>query len=324
MNTIADQAQMDELLKVLSPKYRKNFYREEPPPRQFVQTYDFRNRGKLSKETRRILERIHDSYATEAAVHLNNTLRANIRIQLNSVKQYALEEYYQILQNPTSIYVFNLSPQKRNIVFEIRNTLSFYILDRLLGGPGSTNDEDRELTKIERKIVQNVVDYLIKIFQTTWEKTAGFKMKLQNYLTSSDYLQFVRRGDSVVTINYKMSFNEKIHLNNVFNITYPYLLIEELIPVIEQEDRENKRPSSIHEVQFMRNSIENIFVPVSIDLGKSNLSVNEVMKLQKGDVLLLDTHVKGLLDLQIGNKVLFKGTAGQYKNKTAFKILDKL
>ena len=133
-----------------------------------------------------------------------------------------------------------------------------------------------------------------------------------------------RSGDSVVTINYKMSFNEKIHLNNVFNITYPYLLIEELIPVIEQEDRENKRPSSIHEVQFMRNSIENIFVPVSVDLGKSNLSVNEVMKLQKGDVLLLDTHVKGLLDLQIGNKVLFKGTAGQYKNKTAFKILDKL
>lgn len=324
MNTIADQAQMDDLLKVLSPQYRKIFHKEEPPSRQFVQTYDFRNRGKLSKDSRRILERIHDSYATESAVHLNNTLRTNIRIQLNSVKQYSLEEYYQILQNPTSIYVYNLLPYNRNVVFELGNNLSFYILDRLLGGPGSTNGEDRKLTKIEQKIVQNVVDQLIKIFQMTWEKTAEFKMKMLNYLTSSDYLQFVRRGDSVVTINYKMSLDEKIHLNNVFNITYPYLLIEELIPVIEQDEEENKRQSTIHDIQFMRKSIEQISVPVSIDLGKSNLTVNEIMKLQKGDVLPLDTHVNGLINLQIGNKVLFRGTAGKFKNKMAFKILHKL
>lgn len=315
---------MEAILEVLSPQFRRNYHTQEDSKKRFIQTFDFRHRNQLSKDSRKNLERIHDGLAKEVAAYLNNKLRSNIRITLNRVKQFSIEEFYEILHNPSSIFLLNLTPQRRNVVFEFRPDFSFYILDRLLGGPGSTQFEARELTVIEQKIMHGLLQDILMIFRGIWEKTAEFEIQIQNYYSSGDYLQFVRRGDSVVSISYQVSINEKIHLNNVFNITYPFLLIEELIPVIQLEEKEQKRQATEKEKLIMRDNIGSIRTPVVVDLGTSRLTVNELMKLQVGDVVMLDQYIEDFLTLRVGDHPLFAGRAGIWKNKMAFRITRRI
>lgn len=314
---------MDSLLEVISPKFRNDFLKKAPKKRQFIQTFDFRRRNQLSKETRISLERIHESFAKEIAIYLNNKLRSNVQFKLNTIKQYSIEEFYEILNNPTSLYLINIISQKRNVVFELRQDFSFYILDRLLGGPGSTNFENRELTRIELKVIESIIKNFLKTLSATWKNTFEFDAEIQSHYNNGDYLQFVRRGDSVVTMAYQVSINEKIHLNNAFNITYPFLLIEEMIPVVKVDSKKSPQKASEKEKLFIQDNLSAIKAPLIVDLGTSSLSVREIVKLQVGDIIMLDKCSNDNLSLKIGKNHFFEGRAGMLKNKMAFRITHK-
>ncbi len=62
---------------------------------------------------------------------------------------------------------------------------------------------------------------------------------------------------------------------------------------------------------------------MSLSLGKSHLSVDELSKLQVGDVVLLDRRPQDNLVLNVGQNAVFKGRAGRLKNKLAFRITQK-
>ena len=324
MSRITDQKQMDAILEVVSPKFRKYFIEETKcQKKQYIQSYNFKHRNQLSKDTRRILERIHDHFASELAIFLLNKLRTNVKIKKNSIKQFTVEEFEKQLQFPTSIYLLNLQPQKRNIIFNYHHSFSFFVIDRLLGGPGSTNYKSRELTRIEQNILRNITGDIKTIFQSAWSKTVKFDLSIQNYYSRGDHLQFVRRGDNLISVSFQLHLDEETALNDVFTVTYPFMLISELFPGIMLEDSEPLNKSSKKERSVLSDNIKKIVAPVSLSLGQSHLSVDELSKLQVGDVVLLDRRPQDNLALNVGENTVFKGRAGLLKNKLAFRITQK-
>ncbi len=315
---------MDAILEVVSPKFRKYFLEETKNQKnQYIQSYNFKHRNQLSRDTRRILDRVHDHFGTELANYLINKLRVSINIKKNSINQFTIEEFDKRLQFPTSIYLINLQPQKRNIIFNFHHSFSFFIIDRLLGGPGSTNYKSRELTRIEQNILRNVVDEIKDIFQSAWAKTIKFDLNIQNYYSRGDHLQFVRKGDNLVSVSFQLHLDEETVLNEVFTITYPFMLINELFPGVLQEDSEPLKRSSKIEKNLMYDNVKRLTAPVSLSLGKSNLSVDELSKLQVGDVVLLDRRPQDSLALNVGQNAVFMGRAGLWNNKMAFRITHK-
>jgi len=322
---VVTQEQIDSILEVISPVLKKNRNLDSPTfQNRAVSTYDFRHRNRLKRETRKIIERIHDGFAREFAIYLNTKLQTNIKVLLTSVYQFTVEEFQEVLQNPTCLYVMQLSPQQRSTVFEIRQNLAFYIVDRILGGPGNTNHSARELTKIEQNILSRLVEDILSDFLSAWEKTATFDIKLQSYFSSGNYLQFVRRGDSVVSVAFEINIDDKVHLKNMFNITYPYFLIEELIPNISLEIEEVKIHSTDSERLLIEKNIESIATPVVVKLGQSVLSIEEIMNLQLGDVVMLNKRVDDDLELSIGKGANFLGRSGMVRDQLAFKVTQKL
>ena len=80
----------------------------------------------------------------------------------------------------------------------------------------------------------------------------------------------------------------------------------------------------VKDEQTYENAIESLIgraeIPVKATLGKSTLSVNDFVNLQKGDIIKLNGKVDDELDVYVGNIKKFKALPGSSADKYAVRI----
>ena len=74
----------------------------------------------------------------------------------------------------------------------------------------------------------------------------------------------------------------------------------------------------------IKKGIENTKLPIVVNLGRTKLSVEKLLNLKIGDVVMLDKRVKEELELGIGNKPRFYGIAGIFHDHLAYKVTRKV
>ncbi len=320
---ILSQEEIDLILDSLqrSPLAREGAAKKRDLSEKHIRPYDFRHPDRLTRENRKVLERIHDNFSKEVAVLLNDKLRTDVKIQIIALDQLPLDEFLEAVQTPTCLYVYELNPHGRQVVLEIYPNLAFYIVDRILGGPGKSDGIVRELTRIEQRLMRKVIDEVIEHLRSAWEQTATFEAEFRNYFSSANYLQVAQSGESVVSAVFEATIEDRKYL---FSLTYPYFLIEKLVPVLERETRGGTQQILPEERKILRKNLERVTAPVVAKLGSSRLTVEEVLNLKVGDVVMLNRNVDENLELAIGTRTRFLGRAGLFRNRLAFKVLEKV
>ncbi len=66
------------------------------------------------------------------------------------------------------------------------------------------------------------------------------------------------------------------------------------------------------------------YVPVTVELGKSSISIKEISDLKVGDVIVLENKIHDEHVVKVYNKVLFYGHPGNSNNHKAIKITKSL
>ena len=285
-----------------------------------IRNYDFRHQDRLKRNTRKILQNTHESFAKELAADLNDRLRANVSIHLVSVDQLSLKELTENMLNPTCLYGLKLVPFDRQAVLEIHPHLAYYIVDRILGGPGHGSKLSRELTRIEQRIMNHLLEDIGGFLRSAWQHAASFEIATIDYFTSANYLRFAGSGESIISITLKVNIEKS---ENLVMINYPYYLVENLLPALAHKDDSAEAKPVLEHRKIIQRNIESTATSVSVYLGQSRLTLEEIINLQTGDVILLNRQTADNLELLIGDRSRFYGRAGVLKKRLAFKITDR-
>ena len=64
------------------------------------------------------------------------------------------------------------------------------------------------------------------------------------------------------------------------------------------------------------------YVPVKAVLGKSQISVNDFIDLQVGDIIRLGTEVDSEMEVYVGNIKKFKALPGSNRDKYAVRVTE--
>lgn len=288
--------------------------------RRSVRNFDFLNPDRLTRNTRKILENIHNSFSKIFAAHLSNNLRANVNIQLVSLDQMSINEFTESMNNPTCLYQFGMNPYGRDSVVEFHPSLAFFIVDRILGGPGHGSQFLRELTEIEQNIMSKLVIDSLDHLRSAWNRIAELQTTKPKYFSSPSYVQFAKSGESVISAAFEVEIEKT---QNMFMITYPYYLIDKLIPQTDKKKRPTAGQASQSEKLMIQRNLELTQAPVSVTLGRSKLSIEELVNLREGDVVLLNRLIADELELIIGGQTRFLGKAGVVSNRLAFKVVQR-
>ncbi len=318
MGEVLSQSEIDNLLAALSTGELDMDQMQDTKEKQ-VKNYDFKRPAKFSKEHLRTLEIIFEHYGRLLSTNLPVYFRKNIQVNVASSEAATFSEFTNSLSNPVILGVVNFQPLGGNIIIELATNLGFAMIDRMLGGAGVPLEKSRDFSEIELTIVEKIMVVCMQLLREPWKNVVDVNPVMERIETNSQFAQVIAPSDmiAIVTLNVKIG-----DVEGFMNICLPYFTLEDIMDrlntkywysTLQQEDDEDYQ-------EHIEALIKRVDVPVKAVLGKSNVSVNDFVNLQVGDIIRLDSRIDEELLLYVGNMKKFTALPGSNKDNYAVRI----
>lgn len=321
MPDVLTQSEIDDLLKALSTGELDVQEVVQDTTERRVKTYDFKRPNKFAKDQLRTLEMIHENYARLVSTFLSGYLRSYVTVDWITVEQLTYYEFTNSLSNPTILALCDASPLNGSIIFEVSPSLTYAIIDRILGGSGNGDMKVRNFTEIEETIMRNLLDKAVSLLVEPWRNVIEMNPKVTKLETNSQFIQIMSPNEIIALITMRVKIAEA---EGMFNIAIPHLSVEPIVNKISTRfwftSSGDKR--SRGDTALLEKRVENASVLLRVILGECTITVEEFCQLQPGDVLRLNRQCDQPLDMYVGNKQVFGVKPGIRKNRIAVKVTD--
>ena len=322
MADILSQEEIDALLDVVEDEGEDVLETSEENllPQRQVTLYDFKRPNRVSKEQLRAFRGVHDKMARSLASQISSIMRSIVEIQLHSVDQMTYGEFLMSLPNPTSFNVFSMKPLEGSGVIEINPSIAFPMLDRLLGGKGEPFDASREFSDIELSLFETILRVMMSTLKEAWGPVMEIYPAIESKESSPNVVQIVAQNEIVVMVVMEIIIG---HSSGMMNICYPVISLEPILPKLASRDlmlnETNSKKSRNKELQVLLGGAK---VTVEANLGESELTLRDILDLDSGDIIRLNTPADDTVILSIDGKDRFKGEIGLRRFRKSVQITE--
>ncbi len=320
MGEVLSQAEIDALLNALSDGSVDEETIKLSSP-QKIRVYDFKRPNKFSKGNLNSLLNIHENFCRQLATFLAGNLHTAVEAKVLSTEQVTYDEFTRSLPYPTILGIFNMSPLEGSALIEFSPSLAFIMVDRLLGGGGGESIKNRDLTEIERKIVQSRLGKVIELMSEAWVEIFEMTPEFVDMETNPMFTQIVAPNEMVVVITIEVKIAEA---KGMINICFPYIVMKPILDKLNTLLLFSSQGKGIspEERELIRKKIEWARVPMKVYVGNAQITVQDLLHLEGGDVIPLTQGIQDPLAVYVGEFMKFKGIPGVSGNKMAVRITE--
>ncbi len=225
MTEVLSQDEIDQLLTAISSG-NADAEPQQVTERKNIRIWDFRRPDKFSKDQIRTISFMHETFARLTTTSLSAQLRSLVNVHVVSVDQLTYEEFIRSIPSPTALAVINMDPLKGSSILEIDPAITFSIIDRIFGGPGEGSKINRELTEIERTVMESIIVRLLGNMREAWSQAIDLRPRLGQIETNPQFAQIVPPSEMIVLVTLETKIEE---VEGMMNFCIPYLTIEPII-----------------------------------------------------------------------------------------------
>ncbi|MFW5770773.1 MAG: flagellar motor switch protein FliM [Spirochaetota bacterium] len=324
MTEILSQDEIDALLTAISTGEVDTTDYSAAKEQRKVKIYDFRRPDKFSKDQIRTLQMMHETFARLTTTALSAQLRALVSVHVASVDQLTYEEFIRSIPNPTTLAVVNMDPLKGSAVLEIDPSITFTIIDKLFGGTGESTKISRELTDIELSVMEGIIVRILGNLREAWSNVIDLRPRLGNIETNPQFAQIVPPNDMVVLITLETKVGE---VEGMTNLCIPYITIEPVISKLSAQYWYSsiRKGATDENMTIIQSRLETVNLPIIAEIGEVEVTMNEIMSLQAGDVVKLpNTKINSEMVIRIGGRKKYKCRPGLIGSRLAVQIGEKI
>jgi flagellar motor switch protein FliM len=318
---VLSQNEIDALLSALSTGEMSadDFKKDEEEKK--VKVYDFKRALRFSKDQIRSLTRIHENFARILTTYFSAQLRTYVQISVVSADQVPFEEFVRSVPKMTILNIFDVPPLDGHILMEVNPNIGYAMMDRVMGGKGTGLNKIENLTEIETKIMSNLFERAFDNLRDAWSNIAEIDPMLAEFEVNPQFLQMVSPNETVVVISMNTTIGET---SGMINICIPHVVLEPIIPKLSvsywmQTKSKDKNPQ---ETENLEKRIKTAQVPVVAQLGDSDITIDDFLMLDIGDVIQLNRRIDDPLIVRVGDIPKFTAQPGELNKKLAVQILD--
>lgn len=330
MAEVLSQQQIDELLGNLQSGNTDIKEIEEQTTAQKIKDYDFLSPKKFTREQIRFLQNIFESFARLLSLYLSGQLRISCQAEVLQVEEEEYKEFGNALNDSVLVSVMGLHSNEYNIedkqiLLEMSRPISFSILDKLLGGNGSGYLINRDYTEIEISLLEYLFKQISGLMKDAWNNYFDVSFSMDAIETNAQMIQFIQPDESVAIVVVEIMLND---LKGNLNICLPASSLEEIFKGFDSKYvKVNKKDDPKVEKRRKDNilvQLKDTPLTVAAVLGETQVTLKELLELQPGDIIPLDTEVtEGSVTVNVEKLHWFTGTIGTKKKNYAVKI-DKV
>ena len=224
---------------------------------------------------------------------------------------------------PTVIGMIEMHPFNGNMLMEINPNLVFAIIDRMLGGKGDFSGKLRELTDIEKTVIERVLMRMLELLEDSWSTVVDVRFRFESMESNPFFVQICSPRDMVLLVMMKLKVGE---VEGMLTLCFPYFLME---PIIDKLSSQQWFASTSHkrdegERNNLIASLQHVKIPLAMELGHTILSLADVYALQPGDVIKLDELKDSDISVRVGNQVRFMARPGTVDGRLAVELTNIL
>ena len=323
MPDVLSQNAIDDLLKSISGGADISAIANQIDENAKLKVYDFKRPDKFSKDQLRAIQMIHESFARQMTTVLSTLIRSIVSAEVASVEQLAYEEFVNYMVQPTVIGMIEMHPFEGSMLIEINPALVFTMIDRMLGGKGTFLGVTRELTDIEKTVIERVIMRILELLEDSWSTVVDVRFRFESMESNPFFVQICSPSDMVLVVIMKLRVSD---VEGMVSLCFPYFLIE---PIMDRLSSQQWFASTSHKADdevrtWLNNSVMQVKMPMAMELGHTVLSLADVYALQVGDVIKLDELKDSEIDVRVGNQIRFKARPGTKNGHMAVELTQVL
>jgi len=286
-----------------------------------VHEYDFVRPNKLSGEQLRALQRMHESIAQVITMVLSTYLRINLEVNIVSLGELTFEVFRNSLPNPTVINVLSMQPMTERALATMDMKLAFSLIDRMLGGPGKPLDRVRALTTIEQSLLDNVVRRFLDQIAGGWKELQVFTPVVEAREMDPQFVQVIPSSEMVLVATFSLSAPGELETGEIC-FCVPFISIDQVLTRLGNQFRfaSMKRDQTVAQRKYLDHVVKVTHLDLRAVLGTSTITLDELLKLKPGDVVVLDQHQRDQCHAYIADKLRLLGRPGRIGKKAGMLV----
>jgi len=320
MADVLDQSEVDALLSAVDAGIDTEpevFGRSQHARQVEVHGYDFKRPERVSKDQMRSLEAIHEGFARNFGASLSAFLRTIIEVRVATIGQLTYGEFIHSLPNPTCFNLLSAHGLEGQLCLEISPLIVYPIIDRLLGG---SNAElfipQRPLTAIEWRLVRKITDRALTHMSEVWANVVNVEFTLAETESNPHLVQIVPPNEVVVVIGLELKMGTRA---GTMTLCLPFNVVEPIMGKLATQSwlAYQRKATSEKQRERLTSHIKGADVGLRAFLASTNITVNDLLNLQPGDIIPTAKPATADLILQVENKNKLAGRLYQHKGMRA-------
>lgn len=287
--------------------------------------YDFYSPRKFTKERMKMLTNSFENYARILTSQVNGIFRAMTDITVLDVQEKRYYEYVNGLHENDEVSLIDVYGQdgtKNNIsmLMYVTPGLVLTLISHMLGGGDAVVHEksDYRYSDVERALYRRVVKHFIQALHDGFSNYINLDFQLDRVEENPSMLQEVGLDEAVAIIHLNVDVAgmavEKIR------ICIPGTLLEFIFAMIDSRKHLAKGFSYQDNQDIILENIRYSQLPVTAQLAKVQLNLDDIYHLQVGDIIDLNKLENSSVNLYVGRQPWFTGRMGVSKKNLAVQI----
>jgi flagellar motor switch protein FliM len=265
----------------------------------------------------------HEEYIRALASRFSGHLRLECGLQMSKLETVRFQQYVEGLSNPTHLVLFRLEPLKGICLLDIPPHLALGLVDRELGGPGVFQDDPRELTKMETRLVSRVVDIITGEWCANWGDLLEFRPLLLRHETSGRFLQTHAPDQLLLVLGMEVRIGDLVEQ---MQMAFPYSILEPLLLKANSDIETVKKAAAAQPAARPRwdSALDDVEIQVRAEWPGAELTVSQLGGLKCGDIIPIGPGAADGIRLSLGATPKFLGHLGVSGRRWAVKITGTL
>jgi len=322
-NNILDQAEIDALLNAAQAEEDSDGGGDGSQQTVSIKPYAFQPPDLISRTQFRGLSALHEEFAREMQASLSLLLRTRVELRLLSVDQQRFVDLATSLAELTNIHMFDAKPLTGTGLVDFSMPVIFGVLDHQLGGDGSGELPNRNLTAVEMAIIEPILHMFFRTLQDTLGKEVPVEIQRGRIESNAEYAHIAAPEAPVVAVCLDVEIGA---VSGLVHICYPAAMLADVL--WEQRGNDGEQEASGEDPEHAENrklilsAMMDIPIEVPVVLGEAQLSAADWLGVEVGDVLVLPQRVHEPALVKAEGQALFHARPGRIGNTRAVRLLS--
>ncbi|MCX8031223.1 MAG: flagellar motor switch protein FliM [Thermodesulfovibrionales bacterium] len=284
-----------------------------------IRPYDFSNQERIVRGRMPGLEATNERFVRLYRNSLTSLLMKHVDVNVQGTEIIKFGEFMRTIPFPSSINIFKVNPFKGYAIYLIEAPVVFAFVEFFFGSSSAkfVKSEGRAFTSIEQRLIKNVVNVALKDLTTAWGAITEIQPEMVGSEMNPQLVTIVPPSEIVIKITIQLEiedFEGKVYF------CIPYSMIEPVKEKLYSLIQSDKFDLDRRWAEKIKESLLISEVELTAELGKTVLTLEALLNLEVGHVIILNNSVKDDILLKVEGLPLFAAVPGYSKGNQAVKI----